>query len=331
MKKKVIVTSFFAFIFASVILLSSCGDDIYTDREIADKNIEKVTDALENRDRDAIKKLFAINVLDEVDSEINSSIDELLAYYEGEYISYKHKGMSSSRDNHYGEVKNRINASFDVTTTNTVYSIRITIYSEYTKEIDNEGIWTICILKSEDDPWGKVGYTYWGGNNSDNLGIHIGEISTFTVDEKLEGLLEPIQNKNKKAIRDLFAQDKISDIESFDIDLDRLLEYYNDKYKSYNNILLDVTRIDYKNDGDDIRKEYCNISYDIETFAGDYRIYIVWHLNWRDDNGIYIDDQIGIWSLYIIKAEDDLTPKHPYVGDGLDTLGINIGKVKESE
>ena len=69
-----------------------------------------------------------------------------------------------------------------------------------------------------------------------------------------------------------------------------------------------------------------DMTYDFNTNICKYRLAIKWCA--QDTSNA---DNVGIWSLYIIRAEDDITPNHAYWGDCLWTNGINIGKVYDGE
>ena len=60
---------------------------------------------------------------------------------------------------------------------------------------------------------------------------------------------------------------------------------------------------------------------DITTTEDVFRIAIIWHIQDTEDIG-----NVGIWSFYIIRFEDDPYPNYAYGGDGLLSPGLHIGK-----
>lgn len=68
------------------------------------------------------------------------------------------------------------------------------------------------------------------------------------------------------------------------------------------------------------RKKSMDLSCDVVTNVREYRFLF---LDITVDD--YNPDNVGIWSLYVIKKEDDTDPQMGYGGDGKYTPGINIG------
>ncbi|HMM00788.1 MAG TPA: DUF5104 domain-containing protein [Bacilli bacterium] len=150
-------------------------------------------------------------------------------------------------------------------------------------------------------------------------------VGCFSVDNdeeiaqvNLERLITALDSENALNIRELFAPNVLENIEDFDTQIQNLIDYYVGSYESYEDSG-PVTNID-KN-GDRVIK-WQDMSNDIITIDNIYRISIRWYV--KDSNDI---DNVGIWSLYIIKFSDDRNPNYSYWGDGMWTNGINIAKV----
>lgn len=169
-KTNKIITKIFLsmFWFISVSLLYGCSYD--SDNDIAVKNLEKLLIAIENEDHDGIKTLFAPNIIADIDN-FDQSIIELMAYYNGNYESYGSKGLGSEYDRHDGVEKKWLNMGYDITTTEDVYRIAIIWHIQDTSNAGNIGIWSLYIIRFDDDP--NSNYTYAGDGLWTN-GIHMG-------------------------------------------------------------------------------------------------------------------------------------------------------------
>ena len=67
-------------------------------------------------------------------------------------------------------------------------------------------------------------------------------------------------------------------------------------------------------------QKFYELSYDVTTTETIYRMAILWCAEDSDDPG-----NVGIWSFYIIRYEDD-TPRSKYYHiTGRMAIGINIG------
>jgi hypothetical protein len=152
-------------------LLTSCVLD--NDASIAKRNLEQLISDIQNEDRDAIKAMFASNKLAEIDN-FDESIDELLAYYEGDYVSCKVGGLGTFGGRVHGIVQKYYDMSYDITTTERVYRIALIWYVTDTADVGNVGIWQLFILKMEDDP--NPEYSYRGDGISTSPGIYVGRI-----------------------------------------------------------------------------------------------------------------------------------------------------------
>lgn len=141
------------------------------------------------------------------------------------------------------------------------------------------------------------------------------------ADNKLQAFVDFLNNEDREGIKALFAQNKIAEISNFDESVEELLLYYDGEYMS---VERHSTGVEEDKDGGIVRKWY-NMSYDVTTDAAIYRMAFYWCAKDTGDSG-----NVGIESFYIIKATDDPNyPRYAYGGDGLWTIGINIGKTHE--
>lgn len=143
------------------------------------------------------------------------------------------------------------------------------------------------------------------------------------VQSKLSSLINAIQEEDSNKIKSLFASSRISDNEDFDSEIEALIAYYEGEFVARKDMAV-CTNED-KDSG--VYIKYYEITYDFTTTVETYRMAVKWYV--KDTKH---SENLGIWSLYFIKYEDDITKdEHAYWGDGLWTDGINIGTVYEGE
>ena len=137
------------------------------------------------------------------------------------------------------------------------------------------------------------------------------------ANEKLDKVLQALENNDPEALKKLFSVNAINSSDSFESDLQLLIDYFDGKTIFYNNqCALNVSRTR----EDDFEKKAISSTYDVETDKQIYRIAIQDVItNTLDQN------DVGINSLYIIIKSDDTDHNYAYRGDGKNTPGINIG------
>ena len=167
----------------NVVFLCACnaGDtDMFSrfydsDQEIADETINNLISALQNEDTDKIKKMFSESIVSDSE-EFDDILVQLFQYYQGDFISYNDwggPGSSSSID--YFDKKYEIYSTYDVKTSETTYRIAIYEITEDTVTPENIGIYSLYIIKMEDDI--DPQYAYWGDDKWTE-GINIGVQNT---------------------------------------------------------------------------------------------------------------------------------------------------------
>ena len=168
-------------------------------------------------------------------------------------------------------------------------------------------------------------------NNDGGNGIVDGRLHIFDdlfapsdnedADNKLQAFVECLNNEDREVIKSLFAKNKVAEISNFDDSIEELLLYYDGEYIS---VERHSTGVEEDKDSGIERKWY-NMSYDVTTDTQIYRMAFYWCAKDTGDKG-----NVGIESFYVIKAADDSNyPQYTYRGDGLWTIGINIGKTHE--
>lgn len=157
----------------SSLFLASCIKRPLTDEERNKMNCESLLVAIENKSVDEIYSLFAPSQF-ENNSDIKTSIDELITYYQGKHSSFIVKGFFVDGDIDKGDKVLNFHSSIDVTNENgNVYRLSTLWRTQDTTNDKNIGIWSLSIIKFADDPYPN--YAYWGTGNEE-LGIHIGDI-----------------------------------------------------------------------------------------------------------------------------------------------------------
>ena len=144
-----------------------------SDNEDADNKLQAFVQCLDNEDREGIKALFAQNKIAEI-SNFDESIEELLLYYEGEYMSVERHSTGVEEDKDSGIVRKWYNMSYDVTTDTTIYRMAFYWCVKDTGDDGNEGIESFYIIKATDDP-NYPQYAY-GGDGLWTPGINIGKV-----------------------------------------------------------------------------------------------------------------------------------------------------------
>lgn len=168
MKRKILILA----ILLITILFSSCsiGDSemfsrfgkFYNknDHEVVNSKFEEVLTAIQNKDKKVLKSLFAKNALLKVENFDNSA-EELFDYYDGNYTSYDDwGGPMESEEIKHGERITELCPTYDIITDKGNYRATMKIISVDTNDSDNIGVWSIYIIKAENDD--DLSCAYWG-------------------------------------------------------------------------------------------------------------------------------------------------------------------------
>lgn len=139
------------------------------DDETADKCFQKIIEALDNKDKEELKKIFSPNALKEA-NDIDSSINEMMNFYKGKMKSNK-RTVATSESKDYGENKKELNCSYKVTTDDGNYSIHFVEKLIDTKNPNNVGIYTLDIMKEQDGDK----FFHWGNKNQ-SAGVYVLDI-----------------------------------------------------------------------------------------------------------------------------------------------------------
>ena len=135
----------------------------------------------------------------------------------------------------------------------------------------------------------------------------------------VEKIANACYNRDVETLSSLFSPNMIRQTHNFTEQLTALIGYYGEgKIVSVNQN--GGTGGGSKDNGEVVQSEMS--SFDITTECQDFRIAVY---------SVIIDtanpDNVGIWSLYIIRASEDTDLNDPYYGDGLNRIGIHLGIV----
>ena len=163
----------------SMLFLSSCSIggsrtsmlNKSSDKENAQRQLEKVLEAIQNRDKDALEALFSVNALNESD-EFDSNMDNLFEFFEGEVESFERtSGPSVFESIHYGSKIKKVSSKYHVTTDKQEYFFLLHDFPVDTDHPDNVGLYLLLVVKAEDKD--EMWDNYYGKDNELCVGIYL--------------------------------------------------------------------------------------------------------------------------------------------------------------
>jgi len=118
------------------------------DNKIADIRFQKIIEALENKDKEALKKMFSSKALKEA-KDIDGGIDYIMEFYKGNMKSKE--GTIPRKDSiNNGEKKSELDCMYIVTTDEDTYIVFFIDQILDSKNPDNVGIYMLQIIKKSD-------------------------------------------------------------------------------------------------------------------------------------------------------------------------------------
>ena len=160
-------------------MLTNCSH-VYSDEEINDICMTHVVKAIESKNHQNIKDLFAYDKINNI-SSFDEDIDELLDYYSGTSTNLKRCGSSSSGSKNDGYKQKFYRIKYDITTTTNKYRLFVKLCTYNNRFEDMVGIWSLYILEFDKDHNSKYCY---GGDQLDTVGINIGKNQDKFEDEE---------------------------------------------------------------------------------------------------------------------------------------------------
>ena len=137
------------------------------DNKIADIRFQNIIEALENKDKEALKKMFAPNALKEA-KDIDGGIDYIMEFYKGKMKSRDNGTIPSKGLVEDGQKKSELDCEYIVTTDKDTYIVFFIDQIVDTKNPDNVGLYMLQIIKESDEDKEFD----WGGDKTKCAGIY---------------------------------------------------------------------------------------------------------------------------------------------------------------
>lgn len=134
------------------------GEFFKSDKDIAEVRMKQILAAIENHEKDTIKKMFSKSTVNKSD-DFDANIDSLFSFFQGDVESYDSwAGPGVFEEKSSGNNKKEVQSTYDVKTTEQKYRISIQEFLVDTENPDNIGIYSFSIIKAEDT---DEEYAYW--------------------------------------------------------------------------------------------------------------------------------------------------------------------------
>lgn len=153
-------------------------------------------------------------------------------------------------------------------------------------------------------------------------GCFLFDYGNWIADKKSKEIFGAMEKNDAEALTQMFSENVRNNTPNFDEDIDKLLDYFEGDIVAFSNPRGGASETTSQTDGAVYHS--IELTYDIETSSCDYRFFAIYVLTDDEDQG-----NVGLSSLYIIKAAEDVDLEATYVGDGKCTPGIHIGVVWE--
>lgn len=120
------------------------------DGQKADARLEQVVEAMEDKDKDALKTMFSEQASEEAE-DFDGRMDYLFEFVQGNIESWK-AIVSGAVDetNHYGHKVKKSRSWYTVTTDQEEYLFFLVEYTEDTDHPENVGLYMLQVIKAKD-------------------------------------------------------------------------------------------------------------------------------------------------------------------------------------
>ena len=135
--------------------------------------------------------------------------------------------------------------------------------------------------------------------------------------KKFEEVVSAIQMQDKESLKTLFSRTITENEDTLDEDTTRIMSYFCGEVVSYTD--WDCLYVEDSKENGHIFQAM-ESTYDIKTTEDEYRLAL--RFVTKDTS---CPDNVGIYSLYVIRKQEDILLTYAYWGDGKFTPGINIG------
>lgn len=121
------------------------------DNELADARMEQLFTAIKEQDKNMLKEAFSQKALAETE-DIDVGIDGLLSFVQGEVVSWSRDESPVVLDAvEYGEKTKQLTTWYTLETDEQTYLIFLVDYPIDTIEPENEGLYSLVIIKAEEE------------------------------------------------------------------------------------------------------------------------------------------------------------------------------------
>jgi len=128
--------------------LSMLDRETASEKSITEKMVKKIVAALENKDSNALKDLFSINVRKNA-KDLDKGIEYLMKFYQGKSISFEDKLGSSFENDEHGEIEKSIKRGYIVKTEINSYEFEFTV-KQNDNDKNDDGLFQMRIVKQGD-------------------------------------------------------------------------------------------------------------------------------------------------------------------------------------
>lgn len=136
------------------------------DEKYGETRFQKIIDALENKDKEGIKKMFSPNALKEA-KDIDGGIEYLMKFYKGKFVS-KEGAYNASHSKSDGKKTIDMSYFYMVTTDEDKFIVFFIDKVYDNKDPDNVGLYMLQIIKLSD----REKEFDWGGDKTKCAGIY---------------------------------------------------------------------------------------------------------------------------------------------------------------
>lgn len=291
MKKSILLI----IILMGVLCMAGCSfkNDLFrNDFLMQNEKCEELVSILKAKDKVKLKSLFSLNSI-EASPSIDNDIENLFNFVEGEYISHKNEMRSSDgyRSVYYNESYLRVSADIYYVTSKYNYQIGLQTYFLKEKDVNEEGVRGIYVQNVKEENADVHFEIYQNGDYYQGICIE-DELCSKNEKERVESIIKSINNKDKEAFIELFANNIKNDINN----INELFTYFD------GNIIDYYGKIDYNYLG--LNSEYnhkrINSIYIFKTEVSRYCLAIQTVL---EDELDY--NNVGINTIYLTKVQDE--------------------------
>ena len=125
------------------------GED--RDGRLADKATNDLCSSIKDRDKNAVKKLFSEKACSKAEN-IDAQIEELFAFIDGEVVAWKRRELDPmvKDDVEYGQISKQEWFWVYLKTEKDVYAIYLSYYPINELDPENEGIYSLLVVRAAD-------------------------------------------------------------------------------------------------------------------------------------------------------------------------------------